>query len=49
MDENKKLQPEKKLTDKELAAKYDTGKKVDFKKIMNKLVSKKPNNDRPDK
>jgi len=29
------------LTDKELAAKYETGKKIDFKKILNK-VAKSP-------
>ena len=36
---SKDKQPAKKpLTDKELAKKYDTGSKVDFKKVMNKLV-----------
>ena len=37
MDKQEKKDKPKPLTDKEFAAKYDIGGKVDFKKILNKL------------
>jgi hypothetical protein len=41
---SKEKQPEKPkgLSDKEFAAKYDTGKKIDFAKVLNKLVKTPP-------
>lgn len=41
MAKDKKQQPKKGLTDKELAAKYDTGGKVDFEKAVKKAHSTK--------